>query len=89
MKLHKDLDFLIKVFIFFDGVVLFNVKYNVSTIVLPVTYILDDSLFSFKRLLAAQSVGQKYKVVISSIVIRLNSSGNGYFKLCVLSPAST
>ena len=89
MELHKDCALLIKLFIFLDGDVLFNVKNNVSTIVFPVTYILFESLFSFKRLLAAQSVGQKYKLLISSIVNLLNSSGNGYFNLCVLSPAYT
>ena len=44
--------------------------------------------FSFRRLLAAQFVDAKYKLLNISIDFLLNSSGKGENKLWVLSPAS-
>ena len=67
---------------------LLRVSFKTSTIVFPVTKILLEFLFSSKRLFAAQYVGAKYKVLMSSIDILLNSSGKGKYKLCVRSPAS-
>ena len=87
--MHNDFAFSINFFIFLDGIVLLRVSFNTSTTVFPVTKILLEFLFSFKRLLAAQLVGAKYKVLISSIDFLLNSSGKGKYKLCVRSPAST
>ena len=55
----------------------------------PVTKILWEFLFSLKRLFAAISVEAKNNSDISSMAIRLNSSGKGEYKLWVLSPAST
>ena len=65
--LHKDLDLSIKFSIYLDGLVLLRVIFNESTTVLPVTNILLEGLFSFKRLLADHSVGAKYNVLRSSI----------------------
>ena len=77
MDLHNDLDFSINAFKSLEGDVLLRVNCNESTIVFPVIKILFEFLFSFKRLLAAHSVGAKYKVLKSSIVNLLNSSGKG------------
>ena len=87
--MHNDFAFSINFFIFSDGEVLLRVYCNTSTTVFPVIKILFEFLFSFKRLLAAHSVGEKYSVLISSIEILFNSSGKGKYKLFVLSPAST
>lgn len=87
--IHKDSALSINFLIFSDGEILFKVNCNISTTVFPVIKILFEFLFSFKRLLAAQNVGAKYKVLTSSIDILLNSSGKGEYKLFVLNPAST
>ena len=87
--MHNDFALFINAFILSDGEVLLRVNCNRSTTVFPVIKILLEFLFSFNRLLAAHSVGAKYKLLISSIDILLNSSGKGEFKLCVRSPAST
>ena len=75
--MHSDFAFLINFFIFLDFKVLFRVICNVSTMVFPVKKILLEFLYSFKRLLAAHSVGAKYKELKSSIETLLNSSGKG------------
>jgi len=87
-SLHNDFSFSIN-FIFLDEEVLLKVNWNTSTPVFPVTKKLLEFLFCFNRLHATQSVVSRYKVLISSIVTLLNSSGKGKYKLFVRSHVST
>ena len=60
---QRFFDLAIKFSKYWEGEVLFKVKYKESTTVFPVTKILLSFIFSLKRLLAAQSVDAKYKLI--------------------------